>query len=196
MSIILINADTTIEIQSYGSVQQSSCINLKQLCGNCTSVNITSIVYRSNASTLLSSVAMTNSGTEYNYTFCNTATLGEYIVNGNYIESGETKTWVYNFTVTPTGDDRDNTLPLFILLSAGAILVVALFIKNEYLGFISGVLFLIGGIYVLINGLGNLSDLYTQSVGLVTLGVGMFLIVISGLEALNYLDLGEHEFFD
>ncbi|TET07430.1 MAG: hypothetical protein E3J83_05070 [Candidatus Atribacteria bacterium] len=116
-SIILISFASTQQ-QSLGPVKQNDCIQIIQTCSDCTYNNISRVLYP-NKTVVLSNVAMTKDDTYYNYTFCNTSTLGNYIVNG-YGDLGGTKTsWTYDFEVTPTG---------FILETSESILYIIILI--------------------------------------------------------------------
>jgi len=50
---------------------------------------------------------MNQSGTVYTYEFCDTASLGQYIVNGIGDIDAIPTTWVYDFQVTPSGRTFD-----------------------------------------------------------------------------------------
>lgn len=119
--IILILSFSMIsaEIQTLGFFKQDSCVILKQTCSNCTYSNITSINIEGNSKELLSNAAMTKKGYEYNYTFCNTSELGEYIVNGvSNVDSYET-VWAYDFIITPTGKEltsQKTSIYIFIFI--------------------------------------------------------------------------------
>ena len=89
--------------QSLGYFKQGECLQLIQSHGNTTYNNI-SFVYQTNDATLYNiSDQMTKVGTFYNYTFCNTSLVGEYIVNGFGDPDGVRTSWIYNFWITPTG---------------------------------------------------------------------------------------------
>jgi uncharacterized protein YxeA len=80
MLCILIVSFASAEIDNIGEFKQNQCIDLIQICEDCTYVNITSINYP-NLTRSVNNVAMTKDGTFYNYTFCNTQELGDYIYN-------------------------------------------------------------------------------------------------------------------
>jgi hypothetical protein len=90
------------ELQTYGTFEKNKCISLIQICGNCTFVNITSIVYP-NSTIKTNQIAMTKTGTYYNYTFCETNLTGTYIVNGFGDENGINTIWNYEFYITYQG---------------------------------------------------------------------------------------------
>ena len=89
--------------QTLGYFKQGDCMQLTQTCGNCTDNNITYVYQTSDAVLYNISDGMTKSGTFYNYTFCNTSIVGEYIVNGFGDPDGEQTSWTYNFFITVTG---------------------------------------------------------------------------------------------
>lgn len=92
------------EMQSLGTFKQNSCVNLIQTCDNCTYVNITSIKYP-NSSSALGLSAMTKSGTLYNYSFCSTSVIGNYIVSGIGDLDGELTSWNYDFNINGLGEE-------------------------------------------------------------------------------------------
>ena len=75
--------------------------------------------------------------------------------------------------VTSTG--RDNSLFIIILMFSLAcfFLILTMFVNEEIFVYISGLLFLIIGIFTMIFGLEDLSDLYTRAISYITLGLGM-----------------------
>jgi len=101
LGICLINL-TGATVESLGIFKQSECIELPQTCANCTYNNISSVSYP-NSSIAISNVEMTKNDTYYNYSFCLTATTGNYIVRGYGDPEGIKTIWTYDFEVTPTG---------------------------------------------------------------------------------------------
>lgn len=70
-----------ISASDLGTFKRGECINLHQICDNCTYVNLTSITYP-NSTILEVGELMTKRGVDYNYTFCNdTTVIGEFIYN-------------------------------------------------------------------------------------------------------------------
>ncbi len=107
--------------QTLGTFKKDICMQLTQTCGNCTFNNLTYVYQTSDAVLYNISDGMTKSGTFYNYTFCNTSTVGEYIVNGFGNPDGEQTSWTYNFWITPTGtilEASDSMLYIFLTLGA------------------------------------------------------------------------------
>lgn len=89
-------------INGLGTVSQNECINLIQTCANCTYLNFTSVI-APNTTRLLENAEAEKSGTEYNYTFCDTASAGEYIVNSIGDIDGVDTIKSYTFLVSNLG---------------------------------------------------------------------------------------------
>lgn len=101
----IIDHSSAQEQQTLGNFVQNTCISLPQTCSNCTYVNITKISLVRPESVIFQKgdFLMTKSDTTYNYTFCNTSKLGEYIVDWKADLNGKTVTGNYNFLVTLLG---------------------------------------------------------------------------------------------
>lgn len=181
LSLNLIAATET----TLGTFKQNECVNLKTLCANCTSVNITSVTYP-NSTNAMGAGEMTRIGSEYNYTFCKTDALGVYIVNNFADLDGKPTVANFNFEITSTGGNTSSSL-IVIFLSAAAIiiLVFGIWIKNEYIGILAGMLFIVDGIYIMIYGLGNLSDMYTRALAFTALGLGLFVFIAASYDVIN-----------
>ncbi len=109
------------EQQTLGTFKKDECMQLTQTCGNCTHNNLTYVYQTIDAILYNISDGMTKSGTFYNYTFCNTSIVGEYIVNGFGDPDGEQASWTYNFWITPTGTILKTSDSLtYILLTIGS----------------------------------------------------------------------------
>ncbi len=134
--------------QTLGTFKQGECINLIQICGNCSYSNISTVLYP-NSSVAVSNVVMTRDDTYYNRTFCNTSLVGEYVVNGYADPDGEKTSWVYNFWVTTTGRTLETSdsitnigliagsLILFLLVLWGGIVLPFRNSRNDEGGIIS-----------------------------------------------------------
>jgi len=105
----------------------------------------------------------TNPG-QYSYVFqCNTSSSGGYYTN--------------YFQVTPTGDDRGFGLFLVLLGCALLFFLGGYILDQDWLVFLSGILWITVGIYTMIYGVGDLTDLYTRSIAGVTIAIGLVFIV-------------------
>ena len=131
---------------------------------------------------------MTRNDTIYNYTFADANTLGIYAGNiycDNTTFSGNEEITIM---VTTTGREPNMMITILLLLSSLGIFLLALYLKSHAIGFMSGLLFSVSGMYILIYGLGNLTDLYTQAIALVIMAFGSFVVLIAGYEWLVDID--------
>jgi len=179
--------------KTWNEVKLGSCIELSQTCGNCTYVNISAIIYPNKTSyALFEETTMTKSGTYYNYTFCDIQTIGEYIVSGHGDPEGKLEIWRGNFEVTLTGKKEssvfDNPISIFLLVLAFLFLVIGIKLEMEWLGFIGGTFFMLGGIYVFIYGFNYLQNIYTQGIGLSLSFIGLAIALIAIYEWLSKFD--------
>lgn len=102
IAIVFLITFVIAEQSSLGVFKQYECISLIQICANCSYINITSVNYP-NSSMAISNKAMTKSGTEFTYPFCNTSLLGQYIVNGVGDIDGLGTIFAYDFEITVNG---------------------------------------------------------------------------------------------
>lgn len=133
---IIINLVLVSGIESLGTFQKDKCVELLQTCSNCTYVNISSLTYP-NSSLTLRNVAMSKTGTQYNYTFCTPTLAGQYIVNGFGDADGVTTIFAYDFIVTYTGTEYTTSqaiLHLVFIIASIAVFVLCLYgaIKVPY----------------------------------------------------------------
>lgn len=103
MLVALVIPFVSAEQQTQGTFLQGSCVALRQTCGNCTYVNITKITAPDSSIILSGNNPMTKSDTSYNYTFCNTSQIGQYIVDWKANPDGITSANNYDFFITLTG---------------------------------------------------------------------------------------------
>ena len=112
-------------------------------------------------------------------------TLGEYPAKITCSQNGYNSTRTYDFAVTSTGTAANSNLSLFLILAIASIVILgfALIMQNEYVGFIGGALLIMTGLFSLIYGIGDLANIYTESVGWITLGLGIMFMVAAGYSA-------------
>jgi len=105
-------------ISAVPTYTQNKVVDLRRVCGNCTTNNITSIVLP-NSSVIVLDSPMTPRGTEFNYSFSTTDLIGNYIVNGVENLDGAETSWSYEFIITNSGGSLEdyNVFSLGILLS-------------------------------------------------------------------------------
>lgn len=129
--ILPIISATTIQVDKViPSVTQGTCANLYETCSNCSYVNITSILIQGQVTPIASNLAMEKTGTYFNYTFCNTDTIGvyTYLVEGDL--NGDIVTEGISFEVTKTGiqlsdaETNISTSSIYFILAMGIIFIV------------------------------------------------------------------------
>ena len=187
LSIFLISI-ASAAISDLGNFKRFDCVNLPQTCPDCTYNNISKIT-NSESTIVLTEVIMTKDDTYYNYTFCNTTTLGKYTVNGFGDEGGTLDTWEYYFYITETGKEEVSVFnnPLILILIAMALIFLFIGIKTEtiWFGFISAIMFLLCGLYTTIYGFNDITNMYTQGIGITLIGVGIVILFVSIYEGFS-----------
>lgn len=124
------------EQMTLGTFKAGDCVALTQICSNCTYVNITNIL-SPNSTVLLTDKTMNKVGTQYDYTFCDTNSSGQYIVNGVADLDGVTTIWNYNFFITPNGDYNFQGTPfavIIVVLIVVSVFFLILGLKLEFPG--------------------------------------------------------------
>jgi hypothetical protein len=127
---------TLIDAQDYGfgKVRSGECIQLIQPCTNCTFVSIDSIQYP-NSSIALSNINMSINSSNGYYTFCDTTTSGEYVINGKGDIDGLVDPYRGRFLSSKTGDLMDQpklTMNIIIIIIC-FIVFIGLLILGIYL---------------------------------------------------------------
>lgn len=191
-----VNAETALSVEhSYPPAKKANCYLLTQTCDNCTYVNITAIADPQGQLALASSVSMNKvNGTLWSYNFCNLTKIGDYVVYTIGDLDGVITSDNPKLPVTSTGNTNDLYIPLILLIGSVVIFIVALIYKNEYFGLMAGFLFVLSGIYLIIYGLGVIADMYTRSVGFISMGIGILVFFISIFEMFS--DGGDAGFTD
>jgi len=130
-SLILIPFISSAEQQSLGLVKQGNCIELVQTCATCLNgVNLTAVIYP-NKSTQLFNKEMSKYGNSYyNYSFCGTQSLGDYIYLTTGDVEGNLTSGNVNFKVTVTGSEL--SISQGILYSFFIIVLIFVFILTLY----------------------------------------------------------------
>jgi hypothetical protein len=184
-------------ISSLAEVKQGSSVILPQSGTNGTAswefCNITN-VFAPDHTAKISNVPMVKNGFSFTYLLdgAYTNNLGTYIVEGICGDGYNVESFAYTFKVTTTGSTGSSSLwvALILIIFSIIFLVISIALDNEYLGFLTGVLFIVAGIYVMIYGFGNMADMYTRAIGMVLLGVGLLIFFISAFYAYDDKDAG------
>jgi len=112
--------------------KQNDCITLPQECADCTFINLTSIQYPNMTRTYINSL-MTKQGSSFNYSFCDTEDLGDYVYCFIGDVGGTNTVACKDFQITYSGENL-NVSQTYIYIIALIFLVL-----------------LIGGSFILMN---------------------------------------------
>jgi len=124
-----------------------------------------------------------------NYTLPSTYTLGDhpYKQSCNQAELWGEDTGV--ITITSTGTiGNNNLIPIFLIIFAVLLFILGYFMEVPMLGFFSGVMFLIVGMFMMIYGFGSIADLYTQAFALVLIALGMIVTLTAAFSWMKEYD--------
>jgi len=193
MSIMTILVGTMVSAADSSTIQklpqevtQGQSIDLPQGGSNGTDAwtycNITRLIDPDH-DVLLTNLVMTKNGYSFNYILngAYTQDIGAYTVETICGDGINVKSGIYSFEVTTTGASTGNSLwmALLLIIISLVLFMVALYADNQYIGFITGISFVVSGMYVMIYGFGGLADLYTRTIAIVILAFGMIVFFIS-----------------
>jgi hypothetical protein len=116
---------------------------------------------------------MTKEGNTFNYTYT-PKNLGDYSYNVCNSEHG---CEVINFNVTSTGSEGSLIFLLFLTGIGILFFLAALWYPEEFFIFVSGVSWLLGGIYLMVFGLDVLNSANTRNLAFIYLAVGLLFTV-------------------
>lgn len=164
-------------------------INLKRVCINngtwCSSSAICNITIQyPNATLLVDNKEMTNQLSFHSYSIYPTAN-GIYFAAMICYDGADTGSDTFYFKVTPTGDEQGFGLFIVLIISSAVLLFVSYLFSNDasnYLAFLSGVFFMIAGIYSMIYGINDVANLYTRTVAIISIGLGFIFMFASAYE--------------
>ncbi len=167
--------------RTWGTVQQRDCIVLTQTCDNCSFSNITSIQFPNKTSyAIKGETVMEKVGTLYNYTYCGTDSLGQYIVTGHGDDDGIDTIWRADFEVSPTGLPSNLGFYIIVLILSLGIIIFGVTRNDPIITLLGsfGLYFL--GLYILFNGIVGVKDLVTTwAIGIIMLGLAMYVSIKS-----------------
>ena len=172
------------------------CINNGTYCSGVAKCNIT--IFYPDGTILINNALMTNNDNYHNYTLTanQTSILGIYTTSMVCTE-GDYKGYTSAiYEITSSGikniSNLENPLLIFLIIIAFVILIFARQMENLYLSFISGAMFGLIGVYIIIYGLNNVVNMYTQGLGIVFVGLALYFIIVSAYELVeNYGETGE-----
>ena len=169
---------------SIGTFQQNTDVELYQTCNNCTYCNLTSV--KQQATTLLTNVEMTKSGTYfyYNLNSENTTTIGKYSYCYDCGNNAESRTGCIEFEITPSGNSGTSNLVFIIILITIFYFVgfIGFFGKNTWVSILGGFGMMALGIYIVQIGLIIFRDWFTNAFAYITIGLGAIFSLVAIIE--------------
>lgn len=175
LMISLSNAQTTEDYQLHKIKKNYEFIVDSN---NATSCNLTYIQYNSSNKNIFNLPMTKDNQTFYitilgsNYSSIGTVTHGVICTDGISKEGGS-KT----IQVTSTGNQGTSFYLISIIILAMFFLLLSVFAPEELFVYISGIFWLLGGIYVMINGIDILNIQDTRNIAYVFIGLGLLLTV-------------------
>lgn len=152
-------------------------------CNSGVSCNLTSLY--PNGSTWINNQVMTNNNGLFQYTIAgsNTQVIGTYDTVAQCFTSLVSGKTTFPVLITPTGDSRSFSLMLILAIGALILLILGLYFHDSTMILISGLLFLVAGVYTMIYGFNDMNDLYTKSIALIAIGLGAYFTIASAYNA-------------
>lgn len=194
MSLFFISF-ASASIDNLGTFKQNDCIDLLQTCATCTYNNITSIGLPNGTNNYLE-VEMIKTGGDYIYNTCSYSSLtGVYTVNGHGDAGGTDTNWNYKYDINPSGVIQEsilnNSVLLILVILSLIFLAIGAFYGIASFGFIGSILLILSGIYTMIYGFNNYTDLYTRGAAVALIGLGFVIMFVSAYEWLPWGEGGE-----
>lgn len=146
-----------------------------------------------NSTVLINNQSMTNSNNGYfNYTLSQgqTSVIGEYSARTGCEDGNASATTTFTYEVNPTGLEAtsvlDNPEVILLFLLSLTLLGLGIYFENSAIGFMGSVTLLLSGIYTMIYGLNNVTNLYTQGVGITLIALSLIFMFASAFDWLNW----------
>jgi len=189
--INLVSASPSFYVTQYEPYDITfSCTDNSQLLGFCspaTNCNIT-IIYP-NSTIMVDNQNTTNLfNGKFNYSIISAQTNvnGEYTVRAGCSGNGLNNSADFTYEVNPLGKEGKSFLlnPILIFLTLFAFIFIGLGVglKIPPLGFIGSILLILAGMYTMIYGFSDVTNLYTQGVAVALLGLGIIFMLSSAYE--------------
>jgi hypothetical protein len=182
---LLVLPIVSAEVKTLSPVKQGSCVALPQTYANSSWQNI-SVIQVPDKTMIQVNDRMTNlGGGFFNYTFCNTGRVGEYIVNGVGDIDGVPQTWNYNFFVTPSG--FTGILGLFVIVIAAIYFIAffGFFGKSVWVAMFGGLGMILLGLFTLNNGIDIYRSFITEAFSFITIGIGSTFALTAGVDLIE-----------
>jgi len=159
------------------------------IADNETTCNIT--IFQPNGNTLFSNRVMTNQVTFHNITLSasDTQIIGDHTAS-IFCNSGSNNGFsTFTYLISPSGVDDDSIAQLILLSSAFLFSVGLIWFgfnrQDGWFALFGGILLIVMGLYILLNGVGLYRNTLTDGMSLVILGFAGYVVTKTGLELIN-----------
>lgn len=171
----VVSADSQVVIgMNLGKFKAGETVVLSQTASNATFVNVTRVIYPNSQQQFINAQMSEPVEGNFNYSYTDTTRLGDYIVTTCGDPDGIYSCIDYKFKITSSGNELSITIVIFLLLTGFGLLFIGAQYKMPIMGFASGALLTVAGVYLIIYGLGEVADLYTRGLGFVSLFLGIW----------------------
>jgi hypothetical protein len=132
---------------------------------------------------LINNQQMTNQEAFHNFTI-----IREYTIEtGTYPCLASCKDGIYNgwqkcdYEVTATGSSsvNSNWIITLLIIVAWLLFVLCLVFNNNIIGFFAGMMLIIVGVFVYIQGIASVKNLLTEGTGIIHIGIGIIIMIIT-----------------
>ncbi len=178
MSMFLLSFTSAIDC--WGNLEQFSEIDLIQKCPSCSYVNITAITYPDG--TIFMNDAMSQNGTNFNYTLPDSSQLGRITYTTIGDKNGATPPLTEDLCIeiTPSGGAKQTTFFFIVIALIYTVAFLGFFAKNPTITLIGGLGMMILGLYLIMNGITLYRDWLTNAIGMFTIAIGAYISFEAG----------------
>lgn len=161
-----------------GDFKQNTCVDIKTIM-NTSSVTIATLSYP-NSTVALSNQAMTKDGLNFNYTFCDTNTLGTYTYS--YYDA-DGSGWVNDFNINDRTNDNSPNYYYIILALVIVVISLGIILRNNPIMMLGSFGLVFIGLNIVIYGINGIKDgIYSWAIGIILLAIGGYCGIKSGMD--------------
>jgi len=185
LAIFLLGITTAGEVEN-DLLKQRDCIQLAQSCASCSYINLSYVKYPNQSYVIRGEYPMTKNGTSYNYSFCDTGTLGTYEWCHHGDINGTDTPNCLRFEVTPSGFTGTFGFYVIILIFSIGIILMGFYIEDNWVIMFGSIGLYFVGLYMLFFGIDGMKDvIYTKAFAIIILFVAAYFSIRGAYEALN-----------
>jgi len=181
MLIMMIGTVEAVSYFQYGETPiqlKRECFYEGDLCDSGYTCNVS--VYDENLDIIVDDTPMNRSDSYYLHNITQLLDNGEYRTRMTCSDGTYAGSEVFYFEVTPAGEE--NRMNLFLILSIASLVILGLayLIKSDEVGVLAGIVFIVTGVYSMINGIDGVYNLYSRAIAGVVIALGMLFMIASG----------------